>query len=64
MTFTDSDVKHCRIIIGLMNIAKFELNAKQVIEASASLAWLQNHAKVLNDNVMELIYHKKGETTE
>jgi hypothetical protein len=53
LTFTDQDVMACRIVIGLITKAKYELKAPEIVESARGLVWIEELLKNIKDNVLD-----------
>lgn len=55
LTFTDDDVKKCRVIVGLLSLARFSnVDAAMLKEAHPALFWLEDLLQKIKDNVFDL----------
>lgn len=55
LTFTDHDVAMCRVVIGLLSMAKFQMmDAKMIREASPAFAWIEALLPQIKDHIFDL----------
>lgn len=54
LTFTDQDVKHCRVIMGLLSRATYkDLDAAAVVEGGNAFKWIEELCVKIKDNVLD-----------